>query len=117
TGRAGRATAALGWAAFLLLVADPSLIGDAGFQLSTLATGGILALASPWTERIGRLAGGRVPRWLAESLGVSLAAQAATLPVVIAKFGRLALVSPVVNLAIVPLVAPAMAAALVAMAG
>ncbi len=117
TGRAGRASAALGWAAFLLLVAEPLLVGDAGFQLSTLATGGILAWASSWTDRIGRLADGRVPRWLAESLGVSLAAQAATLPVVLTTFGRLALVSPVVNLAIVPLVAPAMAASLVAMVG
>ncbi len=117
SGRAGRAAAALGWAAVLLLVADPGLIDDPGFQLSTLATGGILAWASSWTERIGRLAGGRVPRWLAESLGVSLAAQVATLPVVLLTFGRLAVVSPAVNLAIVPIVAPAMAAALVALAG
>jgi competence protein ComEC len=117
TGRAGRATAALGWAAALLLIADPALVGDAGFQLSTLATGGILAWANPLTEHIGRLFGGRVPRWLAESLGVSLAAQAATLPVVLLTFGRLAVVSPIVNLAIVPLVAPAMAAAVIALIG
>jgi len=117
TGRAGRATAALCWAAALLLLVDPALIADPGFQLSTLATGGILAWANPWTERLGRLAGGRLPGWLAESIGVSLAAQAATLPVVLATFGRLALISPVVNLAIVPLVAPAMAASLVALAG
>ena len=57
------------------------------------------------------------PGWLAESLGVSLAAQAATLPIVLASFGRLAILSPVVNLAVVPLVAPAMAAGLVAMLG
>ncbi|HEY7968677.1 MAG TPA: ComEC/Rec2 family competence protein [Candidatus Limnocylindrales bacterium] len=117
TGRAGRAAAALGWAAALLLVADPRLVLDPGFQLSTLATGGILAWASRWTDRIGGLAGGRVPRWLAESLGVSLAAQAATLPVVLLTFGRLALVSPAVNLLVVPLVAPAMGAALIAMLG
>ena len=117
TGRAGRATAALGWAAALLLLADPALVTDAGFQLSTLATGGILAWASPWTDRFQRVRGHRVPHWLAESLGVSLAAQAATLPVVLLTFGRLAIVSPVVNLAIVPLVAPAMAAALVALVG
>ena len=117
TGRAGRAAAALGWAAALLLVVDPRLVTDPGFQLSTLATGGILAWANPWTVRIGRIAGGRVPAWLAESLGVSLAAQVATLPVVLLTFGRLALISPAVNLAIVPLVAPAMAASLVALGG
>ena len=117
TGRAGRASAALGWAAAVLLLVDPDLISDPGFQLSTLATGGILAWANPWTERLGRLGGGRVPGWLAESIGVSLAAQTATIPIVLATFGRLALVSPVVNLAIVPLVAPAMAASLVALVG
>ncbi len=117
SGRAGRAAAALAWAAVILLVADPGLIRDAGFQLSALATAGLIAWATPltgWIDRVGR---GHVPGWLAESLGVSLAAQAATLPIVLASFGRLAILSPVVNLAVVPLVAPAMAAGLVAMLG
>ncbi|HEY2917278.1 MAG TPA: ComEC/Rec2 family competence protein, partial [Candidatus Limnocylindrales bacterium] len=67
-----------------------------------------------------RLAGsnpGRVRSWLAESLGVSLAAQAATLPVILLDFGRLSLVSPVVNVLVAPFVAPAMAASAVALAG
>ena len=109
SGRAGRAAAALGWAVVLLLLADPSLIADAGFQLSSLATAGLIAWATPVGGRIGRLGGGRVPNWLAESLGVSLAAQAATLPVVLATFGRLAMISPAANLAIVPVVPVAMA--------
>ena len=117
TGRAGRATAALGWAATLLLITDPALIGDAGFQLSSLATAGLIAWATPLTGWIGRLGGGRVPGWLAESLGVSLAAQVATLPIVLVSFGRLAILSPVVNRVVVPLVAPAMAVGLAAMAG
>ncbi|HET7703487.1 MAG TPA: ComEC/Rec2 family competence protein, partial [Candidatus Limnocylindrales bacterium] len=117
TGRAGRAAAALGWAVAILLCVEPSLIRDVGFQLSTLATAGILAWADPIDRRLRELGGGRVPGWLAESLAVSLAAQAATLPVVLEAFGRLALISPAINLAIVPLVAPAMAAALVALAG
>jgi competence protein ComEC len=115
SGRAGRAAAALGWAATILLLADPGLIGDAGFQLSSLATAGLIAWATPVTEWIDRVGRGRVPRWLAESLGVSLAAQAATLPVVLVSFGRLAILSPLVNLAVVPLVAPAMAVGLVAL--
>jgi competence protein ComEC len=117
TGRAGRAAAALGWAAALLLLADPRLVVDAGFQLSTLATAGLIAWAGPLAERLDRWTGGHLPRWLTESLGVSLAAQAATLPVVLAAFGRLALIAPAVNLLVVPLVAPAMAAGLVAVAG
>ncbi len=117
SGRASRAAVALGWAATLLLIADPRLIGDAGFQLSSLATAGLIAWATPttaWTERVTR---GRLPGWLSENLGVSLAAQAATLPVVLASFGRLALVAPAVNLVVVPIVAPAMAAGLLALAG
>ena len=117
TGRAGRAAAALGWAAALLLIADPSLVSDPGFQLSSLATGGILAWANGLQAGLGRLAGGRLPGWLAESLAVSLAAQAATLPVVLLVFGRLAIISPAINLLIVPLVAPAMGAALIALVG
>ena len=115
SGRAGRAAAALGWAVVLLLLAEPSLIADAGFQLSSLATAGLIAWATPIGERIGRFGGGRVPNWLAESLGVSLAAQAATLPVVLATFGRLALISPAANLCIVPVVPVAMAAGGVAL--
>ncbi len=117
TGRAGRAAAALGWAAVLLLVVDPRLVDDAGFQLSSLATAGLIAWATPLTAWIGSIGRGRVPHWLAESLGVSLAAQAATLPVVLVSFGRLAVLAPAVNLAVVPLVAPAMAVGLIAMAG
>ncbi|MHB8893484.1 MAG: ComEC/Rec2 family competence protein, partial [Candidatus Limnocylindrales bacterium] len=115
SGRAGRAAAALGLAAAILLLFDPAMIEDAGFRLSVMATAGLLAWASPIGAWIGRLGGGRVPGWLAESLGISLAAQAATLPDVLATFGRLSLVSPAVNLAVVPLVPVAMAGGVVAM--
>ncbi|HEY4633238.1 MAG TPA: ComEC/Rec2 family competence protein, partial [Candidatus Limnocylindrales bacterium] len=117
SGRAGLASAALGWAAALLLVAEPGLVSDAGFQLSTLATAGLIVWASPLTERIDRWSRGRLPRWLSESLGVSLAAQAATLPVVLGSFGRLALIAPAVNLLVVPLVAPVMVAGVIAFTG
>ena len=117
SGRAGRAAAALGWAALLLLLVDPHLVNDAGFQLSTLATAGILAWATPLSAWLTSAVRGRAPAWLIECLAVSLAAQAATLPVVLVTFGRLAIVSPIVNLAIVPLVAPAMAASGIALGG
>jgi competence protein ComEC len=115
SGRAGRAAAALAWAATAILLVDPALVRDAGFQLSTLATAGLLAWATPLGARLNGLTGGRLPGWLIESLAVSLAAQAATLPVVLASFGRLAIVSPIVNLLVVSLVAPAMAAGAVAL--
>jgi competence protein ComEC len=117
SGRAGRASMALAWAAVLILVADPSLVRDPGFQLSTLATAGLLAWSSPIGAVLIRVGGGHLPGWLVENLAVSLAAQAATLPIVLASFGRLSLVAPLVGLVVVPLVAPAMAAAGVALIG
>ncbi len=116
SGRPGRAAAALAWAIVTLLVVDPELVEDAGFRLSALATAGLVAWASPLAARLAGPAPSRLRRYLAESLGVSLAAQAATLPIVLAEFGRLSLVAPVVNLVVVPLVAPAMAAGVVALA-
>ena len=114
-GRPSRATAALGWAVAGLLLVDPGWIDDAGFRLSVLATAGLMAWGTGLTRRIAGPRPGRIRAWLAESLGVSLAAQAATLPVILLEFGRLSLVSPVVNLAVVPLVAPAMAAGTLAL--
>ena len=88
-----------------------------GFQLSVLATAGLIAWATPITERLRAWTRGRLPGWLAESLGVSFAAEAATLPVVLAGFGRFALLAPAVNLVVVPLVPPAMAAGTLALVG
>ena len=115
SGRAGQAATALGWAVALLLLADPGLVLDAGLQLSALATAGLIVWATPFGEALARIGRGHLPAWLTESLGVSLAAQAATLPLILASFGRLSIVAPAVNLVVVPLVAPAMAAGLVAM--
>jgi competence protein ComEC len=117
SGRSGAAATALGWAVVLLLVADPRTVSDAGFQLSVLATGGLIAWATPITGRLRAWRGGRLPGWLAESLGVSFAAEAATLPLVLAGFGRFALLAPAVNLVVVPLVPVAMAVGTVALIG
>jgi competence protein ComEC len=115
SGRAGRATTALGLAVVGLLLLEPATIADPGFGLSVLATAGLLAWSGPIAERLGRFGGGRLPGWLVESLAVSFAAEAATLPLVLLVFGRLALIAPAVNLVVVPLVPPAMAAGAVAL--
>ena len=116
-GRPSRAAAAIGWAVAGLLLVDPRLVDDVGFRLSALATVGLIAWGTALADRLSGSAPGRLRGWLAESLGVSLAAQLATLPIVILSFGRLSLVSPIVNLGVVPLVAPAMAAGALALAG
>ena len=117
TGRRGRAAAALGWAIVGLLLIGPGLVTDPGFALSAAATGGLIAWATPLTRRIEAWHGGRLPGWLCESLGVSLAAEFATLPIALAWFGRIPIVAPLVNLLVVPMVAPAMAAGGVAFVG
>lgn len=115
SGRAGQAATALGWTVALLLLVDPELVRDAGFQLSALATAGLIAWATPLSGVLDRTGRGHLPSWLTENLGVSLAAQAATLPLILASFGRLSIVAPAVNLVVVPLVAPAMVAGLLAL--
>ncbi len=102
----------------LLLLADPATVGDAGFQLSVLATAGLIAWATSITERLRAWHAGRLPGWLAESLGVSFAAEAATLPVVLAGVRTASRsLAPAVNLVVVPLVPPAMAAGTLALIG
>ena len=91
-----------------LLVADPATITDAGFQLSATATAGLLAWASRLHDWLAAHLPEATPAWLLEALGVSLAAQAATLPLTLLDFERVSLVSPLANLLIAPLVAPSM---------
>ena len=53
------------------------------------------------------------PRWFSETLGVSLAAQLSTLPLILLHFGRLSLISPLANLLVAPIVPLAMLGAAV----
>ena len=116
-GRPGGAAAMLGLAVGAMLAVDPTTVADPGFQLSAAATAGLLAWSAPMERLLERSTPRRTPRWLRETLAVSLAAQAATLPLVLLDFGRLSLVSPLANLLAAPLVTPVMAAGLVALAG
>jgi competence protein ComEC len=109
TGRGSRVIVGLAWAVTLLLLVEPATISDVGFQLSATATAGLVAWGSPLARRLEER-WPRMPGAIRESLGVSLAAQAATLPIALLTFGRLALVAPLANLVAVPLVPPAMAA-------
>ena len=108
SGRRGQAKAALALTCLCLLVLDPVTVTDVGFELSAVATAGLLAWATPLHEWLVRRLPRHTPGWLVEALAVSLAAQAATLPLILLQFGRLSLVAPLANLLIAPLVAPAM---------
>ena len=117
TGRAGRAAAALGWAAALLLVADPQLVLDPGLPALDAGDGRDPRVGQP-LDGADRGNGGRPDPALARGVAGRVARRpgrnAARRP---AHVRRLALVSPAVNLLIVPLVAPAMGAALIALLG
>jgi competence protein ComEC len=115
SGRGSRVIVGLGWAVAIMILADPAIVADAGFQLSAAATAGLVAWATPLTSWLAARAP-RLPGALRESLGVSLAAQAATLPIALLTFGRLAVIAPAANLVAVPLVPPVMAAGAVAFA-
>lgn len=91
-----------GFAAALLglLVVDPFLASSVGFQLSAAATAGIVVLAAPIGERLGRRG---LPRPIAVAIGVSTAAQIAVAPLLVWHFGRISAVGLVANLVAVPL--------------
>ncbi len=120
SGRPGSGAVALSHAALALMVLDPAIAADPGFRLSALATAGLLAKSQRWSERAVTF-GERLPRqlrvawsFIGADVAVSLAAQAATLGLVIALFGRVAVWSIPLTLLIAPLIAPATAAAILA---
>jgi competence protein ComEC len=98
-----RGVRALGACVVVLMLADPALATSPGFALSALATAGILFLAPPWRDALGRW----LPRWAAEALAVPVAAQLACTPLVAALSGQVSLVAVGANLAAAPAVAPA----------
>jgi competence protein ComEC len=91
-------------AALVLVVADPMVALDIGFQLSFAGVLGLILLRRPLLVRIPE--GWRRGPWtrpLADSLATSLAAFLATAPAVAHHFGQVAPVSIAANLPAVPL--------------
>lgn len=84
-GRQNFAFGSLFLTAFLMLFITPSLIGDVGFQLSFLATSGILSIKPilPFGKN----------KFVSDDLGTTISAQIATLPILLAVFGQYGLLS------------------------
>lgn len=74
-------------AAFIQLIGDPSLLWDAGFQLSYAAMGGILLWANPWGAKVKEMVP-LLPASITANIGMTLAAQIATLPLILYHFGQ-----------------------------
>lgn len=122
-GRQSTALVSLGAACWLMLLVNPLTLWDVGFQLSSVATAGLILFSPGIGEFFKRLA----PQWkgglltgtgsgLAELKGVGAimsgiledglvatsAANVATMPLILFHFGRLSVVSLLTNLIIVP---------------
>ncbi|HEX2923936.1 MAG TPA: ComEC/Rec2 family competence protein [Chloroflexota bacterium] len=110
-GRGGDALSFLLFSGAVMVGLDPPLLYDLGFQLSFLATTGLVLL-----EPVLRTCLSKLPGWLASSLSVTLAAQLATMPVLVSSFHTLSLVSPLTNLLIAPMLPGIMAVGTVVVA-
>lgn len=87
-------------AAFFMNFYEPKiLIYDVGFQLSFLATAGLLYV-SPLIEKYFQF----LPEVfeIRESVMMTMSAQILALPVIVLNFGRLSLISPIANLFVLP---------------
>ncbi len=104
-GRVVDVTHVLLLAATGMIVADPSVTASIGFQLSVTATFGLITFGSAISERLTI-----VPESLGlrSALGSSLAAIAATSPLIVLYFGQFSVVAPFTNLLVLPLVPLAM---------
>lgn len=113
SGGATRATAALSAAILVLLLVDPWLATSWGFALSVGATAGLVMLARPLAHRLGA---GRRRLWtpVAHALAVTIAAQIAVSPLLIAMGAPVGPISVPANLLAAPAVAPATVSGLAA---
>lgn len=94
------------WTLFLMLAWNPKQLWfDASFQLSFLSVIGITELQPLLAALLSR-----VPNVLGvrDNLQVTLSAQCATTPWIVLLFGRMSLIAPLSNLAVIPLMPHAM---------
>lgn len=87
----------LSWIAAAMVAVEPTLVGKLGFQLTVVATAGILLLAPRFEHRWDPL-----PKILRRSLSVSVAAHLAVLPWSLSVFHLATPLSPFWNLIAVP---------------
>lgn len=103
-GRLANAQNAILFAAVVMLLINPLLLRwDVGFQLSFLATLGIVYVYPLFNEFVVKKIGRNlsVP---AETLFLTLSAQAFVLPILMINFGQLSLISPLANLLVLPII-------------
>ena len=111
--RLGRQTygpASLGFSALVMTLIEPNALFDVGFELSFLATCGLVFFTEPLQNGLaawllGFLSEGRVKQvidFLSESLIVTIAAQITTTPLIVLIFKQFSLVSLIPNFLVIP---------------
>jgi len=103
--------ASLAAAAIILILAEPAFLASPGFQLSFIATLGILYLSPVLADVVSFL-----PSGLAALLSVSLAAWLVTAPLSLYHFDGVPLAGPLANVAILPIVGILIPSALLSLA-
>jgi competence protein ComEC len=98
-GSRSHAISALMLAALVMVLVAPAVVWDVGFQLSALATAGLIWFGAGFEARLRRW-----PALIREPVALTMAAQLTTLPVVLLNFERLSLIAPLANVVVVPLV-------------
>lgn len=88
----------LSLAAVIILLINPLSLFNVGFQLSVSAVGAIILLSKNIVRPFKK-----VPQKIKDAVGVSLSAQAGTVPIMLAKFGYLSGAGILLNIIIVPL--------------
>ncbi len=105
-GRQKTADRTLFLTAGVMLAINPSLLRySIGFQLSFLATLGIIYLMAPIHSILNKIMEGvqLLPQSVIGLLSMSFAAQIFVLPVLVYHFGQFSIISPLTNLLVVPL--------------
>ncbi len=95
--RPPQAVNALAFCVVVLVLEDPAVTADLGFQLSAAATAGIVVLAPVYRDRWTTL-----PMALRQPLAMSVAAQLATLPLIVPLAGVVHPAAAVYNLVAIP---------------
>ncbi|OGB95885.1 MAG: DNA internalization-related competence protein ComEC/Rec2 [candidate division NC10 bacterium RBG_16_65_8] len=99
--RRGEVLNSLALSALALLWWNPRFLHDVGFQLTYLATLGIILVLPRCQSRLGSLP--RPIRWTLESVAITVAATIVTLPILANSFNRISPAGLLANIPIVPL--------------
>lgn len=94
-------------ASLVMLLVNPAWIDEVSFQLSFLATLGIILFGQTKPLKPASVFA-ELKHDFRANLRLSLVAQLATLPVIVTRFHRVSLIAPLTNILIAPIIAPVM---------